>query len=100
MSGGRSPMGGVEGPGAARAPAPVPVDVGVVAAMSIEVGFLTDRLGKVRKYAGPGHTVIEGEAGGKLVALIVSGMGRASARRATGLLIDGHRPRWVVSAGF
>jgi adenosylhomocysteine nucleosidase len=89
------------GPGtSAPAPAPLAADVGIVAAMSIEVGFLTDRLARVRKYAGRNHTVIEGEAGGKLVALIVGGMGRDPARRATSLLLDGHRPRWVVSAGF
>jgi adenosylhomocysteine nucleosidase len=82
------------------APAPVSADVGVVAALGIEVGFLTDRLKRVRKYAGAHHKVIEGEAGGKLVALIVGGPGRAAARRATGLLLDGHRPRWVLSAGF
>ena len=68
--------------------------------MSIEVGFLLDRLKKVRKYAGPRHTIIEGECAGKLVALIVTGMGRQAARRGAQLLIDGHRPRWVVSAGF
>ena len=85
-------------PGAA--PAPLYADVGIVAAMSIEVGFLTDRLTKVRKYAGPGHTVIEGETGGKLVAVLVGGMGRVAAGRAAGLLLDGHRPRWIVSAGF
>ena len=88
----------MSGPGAA--PAPIAADVGIVAAMAIEVGFLTDRLTQVRKYAGPGHSVIEGEAGGRLVALIVGGMGRESARRATELLLLGHRPRWVVSAGF
>ncbi len=82
------------------APAPVPVDVGIVAAMSIEVGFLTDRLSKVRKYSGPSHTVLEGEYGGKIVALIVGGMGRDAARRATDVLLAGHRPRWVLSAGF
>ena len=82
------------------APAPVSADVGVVAALGIEVGFLTDRLKKVRKYSGPRHKVIEGEAGDKLVALIVGGAGRRAARRATELLIDGHRPRWVISAGF
>jgi adenosylhomocysteine nucleosidase len=82
------------------APAPASADVGIVAAMSIEVGFLLDRLKKVRKYAGPRHTVIEGESGGKLVAVIVGGMGRHRARGATELLIAGHRPRWVVSAGF
>lgn len=82
------------------APAPAAADVGVVAALGIEVGFLTDRLKKVRKYSGPHHKVIEGEAGGKLIALVVGGAGRPAARRATGLLIDGHRPRWVLSAGF
>src|SRR5215218_5263336 len=82
------------------APPPVPVDVGIVAAMSVEVGFLLDRFKNVRKYAGAGHTIIEGECAGKLVALIVAGMGRQSARRGTQLLIDGHRPRWIVSAGF
>lgn len=82
------------------APAPVAVDVGVVAALGIEVGFLTDRFKKVRKYSGPQHTVIEGECGGKLLALIVTGMGREAARRGAELLLDGHRPRVMISAGF
>src|SRR4051794_20051165 len=90
----------MSGPDADAAPAPLAADVGIVAAMVIEVGFLTDRLKNVRKYAGSGHTVIEGEAGGKLIVLIVGGMGRDAARRSTGILLDGHRPRWVVSAGF
>src|SRR3954454_11855258 len=87
------------GPGR-PAPAPVAVDIGIVAALSLEVGFLVDRLSKVRKYSGPKHTIVEGEVGGKLVALIVSGMGREAARTGTRLLLDGHRPRWLVSAGF
>ncbi len=86
--------------GPKAAPAPVRADLGIVAAMALEVGFLSDRLSRVRKYAGPGHTVIEGEADDRVIAMIVGGMGRASARRATSLLIDGHRPRYMVSAGF
>ena len=74
--------------------------MGIVAALGVEVGFLTDRLKRVRRYSGPQHKVIEGEIGDKLVALIVGGVGRASARQATRHLIDGHRPRWIVSAGF
>lgn len=89
---------GPTGPGAV--PPPVPVEVGIVAAMPMEVGFLLDRFEKVRKYAGPIHTIIEGECAGRLVALIVTGMGRQAARRGAQLLIDGHRPRWIVSAGF
>ena len=82
------------------APAPIAADVGVVAAMSIEVGFLLDRLKSVRRYSGAGHKVIEGEYAGKVVALIIGGMGRSAARRAAQVLLDGHRPRWIVSAGF
>ena len=82
------------------APAPLPADVGIVAALPIEVGFLTDRLQNVRKYAGAGHSIIEGECAGKLVALIVAGAGRESARRGTELLLAGHQPRWVLSVGF
>jgi adenosylhomocysteine nucleosidase len=85
---------------ASTAPPPARVDVGIVAAMPVEAGFLLDHFKKVRKYAGPGHTIIEGECAGKLVALIVTGIGRQAARRGTQLLIDGHRPRWIVSAGF
>jgi adenosylhomocysteine nucleosidase len=85
---------------AAAAPAPIAADVGLVAAMSIEVGFLLDRLKNVRHYSGAGHKVIEGEHAGKVIALIVGGMGRTAARRATQLLLDGHRPRWIVSTGF
>src|SRR4051794_3060442 len=81
-------------------PAPVAVDIGIVAAMPIEVGFLVDRFSKVRKYSGPRHTIIEGEVGGKLIALIIAGIGREAARRGAQLLYEGHHPRWIVSAGF
>jgi adenosylhomocysteine nucleosidase len=82
------------------APPPVAVDVGIVAALSVEVGFLIDRLTDVRKYSGPRHSVIEGELAGKLVALVITGMGRTAAGRGAELLLAGHRPRWLVSAGF
>ncbi len=79
---------------------PGPADIGVVAATAIEVGPLLGRLTGVRRYAGPRFTVTEGESGGKLVALVLTGMGRARAQRGLEILLDGHRPRWVVSAGF
>jgi adenosylhomocysteine nucleosidase len=83
------------------APPPVSADVGIVAAMGVEVGFLLDRLSKVRKYSGPeGPAIIEGEVGGKVVALVVAGLGRAAARLGAQRLLDGHRPRWMISAGF
>lgn len=80
--------------------APGPADVGIVAALEIEVGYLLDRLRRVREYSGPGHRVLEGECEGKLVAVTLTGPGQAPARRGAQLLLDGHRPRWLVSAGF
>jgi adenosylhomocysteine nucleosidase len=82
------------------APPPVPADIGLVAALPIEVSPLIDQFRRVRRYAGPRHTIIEGEYGGKLVALIVTGPGRVAARRGAELVLAGHRPRWIVSAGF
>jgi adenosylhomocysteine nucleosidase len=82
------------------APPPVPADVGVVAALSIEVGDLVDRLQKVRKHQSLKVPVIEGEYAGKIVAVAIGGPGRPAARRAADVLIAGHRPRWIISAGF
>jgi adenosylhomocysteine nucleosidase len=82
------------------APAPVPADVGVVAALPIEVEDLIQSLQKVRKYRSAAAPVIEGESGGKIIAVAISGSGRQAARRAAELLIIGHRPRWIISAGF
>ena len=82
------------------APAPAPADVGIVTAMPIEVSDLVDSLNKVWKYKSVAVPVIEGEYAGKIVAVAIAGMGRAAARRAADVLIAGHRPRWVISAGF
>ena len=94
---GESRSGNPDGRGVA--PAPAPADVGIVAALPIEVSDLVDGLKKVWKYKSA-VPVIEGEYAGKIVAVSIAGMGRAAARRATDVLIAGHRPRWVISAGF
>ena len=82
------------------APPPLPADVGIVAALSIEVGDLIDHLKKVRKYQSVKVPVIEGEYAGKIVAVAIGGAGRPAARRSADVLIAGHRPRWIISAGF
>jgi adenosylhomocysteine nucleosidase len=81
-------------------PAPGPADFGLVMALPIEAGYLIDALQKVRKYAARTHSIIEGELAGKLVVLVVSGPGKAAARRGAEVLLAGHRPRWLLSAGF
>jgi adenosylhomocysteine nucleosidase len=82
------------------APSPVPADVGIVAALAIETADLVDGLKDVRKYQSASIPVIEGEHGGKIVAVALSGPGRSAAREATELLISGHRPRLIIAAGF
>ena len=47
-----------------------------------------------------GLTFHEGVVAGRRVAWCVAGAGGEAAGRATRLLIDGHRPRVIVSAGF
>ena len=79
---------------------PAPTDVGLVFALSIESGGLADSLADVRVTQGDGFTVRQGEVHGRHVVLIESGAGRAAAARATHALLDAHRPRLVVSAGF
>jgi len=74
--------------------------VGIVAALSIEVGDFLDRLTRIRKYHSASISVIEGEHAGRIVVVAVGGVGRAAAQRATELLLAGHQPRWLLSAGF
>jgi adenosylhomocysteine nucleosidase len=82
------------------APAPVAADVGIVMALPIEAGYLCDSLTKVRKYTARELTIVEGELGDKIVAVVLSGVGRRAARQGAELLIAGHRPSWLFSAGF
>jgi len=82
------------------APAPVPADVAIVAALPIEIDDVIQGLKSVRKYQSAASPVVEGEYGGKIVAVAIGGPGQRAARRAAELLLIGHRPRWMISAGF
>jgi adenosylhomocysteine nucleosidase len=81
-------------------PPPGPADFGVVMALPIEAGYLSDALQKVRRYSARTHSIIEGELAAKLVVLIVTGPGKAAARRGAEVLLAGHRPSCLISAGF
>jgi len=80
--------------------APSPADVGVVMAMPLEAGYFLDGLERVRRFDARSLRVIEGEVEGRVVAVVVSGVGRESARRGAEHLLAGHRPRVLISAGF
>lgn len=83
-----------------KAAPPTSADVGIVAALAIEVNPLIARLVRVRRYSGPRWSIVEGELAGKVVAIALTGPGRTAAARGARLLLDGHRPSWVLSAGF
>jgi adenosylhomocysteine nucleosidase len=82
------------------ADAPKPCHLGFVFALGIESGCLEDLLeGKVA-IRGQDFVLWEGGLNGRRVAMVLSGPGRRSAARAAEILIDGHRPQRVISAGF
>jgi adenosylhomocysteine nucleosidase len=82
------------------APPPGPADVGLVGALPIELQAFKARLRDVRTYQTPRSEIVEGLCGDRLVAMVAAGTGAISARRGAELLLAGHRPRWLISAGF
>lgn len=81
------------------------VDVGLVFALGAEQAGLVDHLRGMQIFdtaAGPVRRGMLPAADGEVrtVASIVSGPGRVAAAAACEALLVGHRPRWVISAGF
>jgi adenosylhomocysteine nucleosidase len=74
--------------------------VGVIFALGIESAGLEDLLHGLTATKGHGFAVKQGAIAGRRVAVAISGAGRDRAARAAEALLAGHRPRWVVSAGF
>jgi adenosylhomocysteine nucleosidase len=77
-----------------------PCDVAVVFALGIEAGGLEDRLSGAITTKAAGCTFIQGGLQGRHIALVAAGVGQQQAAAATEVLIAGHRPAWVISAGF
>lgn len=75
-------------------------EAGIVFALAIEADAFERRATDRVEWRGPGVVVLEGTVAGVRVAWCVSGAGGPAAARAAALMIDGHRPRRLVSAGF
>ncbi len=79
---------------------PKPCDLGVVFALGIESGCFEDLLQGIVTIRPSGLVAREGGLNGRRTVVILSGAGRKKAAAATEVLIDGHHPRHVISAGF
>lgn len=73
---------------------------GVVFAMPVEADAFAARGRDVSQVHAAGLTFHEGTVAGHRVAWVVAGAGLERAERACRLLIEGHRPGLIVSAGF
>lgn len=78
----------------------VQADIGLVFATAIELGPMLDRCARLRKYTGGNFTFRGGRLGEIRLAFVQCGMGPVAARQATLALLDGHSPKWIISAGF
>jgi adenosylhomocysteine nucleosidase len=75
-------------------------DAGIVFAMAAEADAFENRARETTETRAGDLAFHEGTITGRRVAWVVSGAGIEQAAKACRLLIDGHRPRIVVSAGF
>ena len=75
-------------------------DIGIVAALSMEVAPFVGRCLPVQSYVGDRFQVSGVLLHDIRIAVVESGAGANLAARATNTLIDGHAPKWVVSVGF
>lgn len=73
---------------------------GIVFAVDIEADAFARLATERRELQAAGLVFHEGTVGGRRVAWCVGGIGPAAATRAARLLVAGHRPQLLVSAGF
>ncbi|MFM1995799.1 MAG: 5-methylthioadenosine/S-adenosylhomocysteine nucleosidase [Planctomycetota bacterium] len=76
------------------------IAAGIVFAMPIEADAFARCVHEVVVIEAAGLTFQAGQVAGRSIAWCVGGAGEAAAAKAARLLIAGHRPRLVVSAGF
>lgn len=73
---------------------------GIVFALDVEADALAGLARDVGTTESAGPTIHEGVLAARRVAWCVGGVGAAAATRAARLLVAGHRPRCLVTAGF
>ncbi len=74
--------------------------LGIIFALPIEAHTFERRVGNATKYQGHKSVIYEGHISRHPVVWTISGVGREAATHAAQLIIDGHRPHTLISAGF
>ena len=74
--------------------------LGIIFALPIEAHTFERRLGNPTKYQGQKSVIYKGYVSDHPVVWTISGVGREAAQNAAQLMIDGHQPHTLVSAGF
>ena len=74
--------------------------LGIIFALPIEAHTFERRLGNATKYQGQRSVIYEGHVSDHPVVWTISGVGQEAARNAAQLIIDGHQPHTLISAGF
>ncbi|MFM8284051.1 MAG: hypothetical protein ACKOCW_10910 [Planctomycetaceae bacterium] len=86
----------IRGEGASRRTA-----LAIVFALDIEADAFAASVDQPRRIGtGAGLTILTGNLAGRAIAWAIAGVGMDRARRAAALLVAGHRPEALVSAGF
>ena len=74
--------------------------LGIIFALPIEAHTFERRVCDTREFQGQESVIFEGRFANLPITWTISGVGREAATRATRLMIDGHRPHTLISAGF
>src|SRR5688572_18358861 len=96
----RQQLSGQAVEGATSAESLPPADVAVVFALGIELGGFEDCLSELVRTRGEGFSIRQGLLHQQPVLVLETGAGGTAAQHATSAMIAGHRPKWVISAGF
>lgn len=75
-------------------------DVGVVFSNAFEQAGLVKRLKNSVSLQGDGFTAHEGDLAGRRIVVVHAGAGLKAAAQAAQALAAGHRPEWIICAGF
>lgn len=75
-------------------------DVGIVAALHIEISPLLARLEVKQTQAGNGLKYYDCKCEGRRIVIVEGGVGYARAKQATNALIDACQPKWILSVGL